>query len=70
MQKRYVFSDANGKEIDRMFYEKELQKRNQEEFRVEKKLKRNRDMPNEKAIIISFNSYINNKTCRIINTKK
>ena len=36
----YVISDLNGKEIFRMFYEKELQNTNQKEFRVEKVIKR------------------------------
>ena len=36
----YVISDLSGEEIVGMFYEKELQKTNQEEFRVEKVIKR------------------------------
>ena len=36
----YVIEDLNGEKILRMFYEKELQKANQEEFRVEKVIKR------------------------------
>ena len=36
----YVISDLKGKKIFRMFYEKELQNRNQKEFRVEKVIKR------------------------------
>ena len=32
----YVFSDLNGEEIAGTFFEKELQKVNQEEFRMEK----------------------------------
>ena len=32
----YVISDYNGEEIDRTFYEKELHKTNQTDFRVEK----------------------------------
>ena len=35
----YVISDLNGEEIVGRFYEKELQKTNQKEFRIEKKLK-------------------------------
>ena len=39
----YVISDLKGKEIVRTFYEKELQKKNQKKFRVEKVIKRNGD---------------------------
>ena len=36
----YVISDLNGEEIVGSFYEKELQKTNQKEFRIEKVIKR------------------------------
>ena len=36
----YVINDLNGEEIIGTFYEKELQKTNQEEFRIEKIIKR------------------------------
>ena len=36
----YVISDLNGEEITGSFYEKELQKTNQEEFRIEKIIKK------------------------------
>ena len=36
----YVISDLNGEEIVRSFYEKELQKTNQKDFRIEKTIKR------------------------------
>ena len=36
----YVISDFKGEEIIRTFYEKELQKTNQKEFRVENVIKR------------------------------
>ena len=36
----YVIDDLNGEEIIGTFYEKELQKANQEEFRIEKVIKR------------------------------
>ena len=36
----YVISDFNGEEIVVSFYEKELQKTNQKEFRIEKVIKR------------------------------
>ena len=39
----YVINDLNGEEISGSFYEKELQKTNQKEFRIEKVLKRNGD---------------------------
>ena len=39
----YVIKDLNGEEIIGTFYEKELQKTNQEEFRIEKVLKRKGD---------------------------
>ena len=39
----YVISDLNGEEILGKFYEKELQKTNQKECRVEKVIKRKGD---------------------------
>ena len=39
----YVINDLNGEEIMGTFYEKELQKANQEEFRIEKAIKRKGD---------------------------
>ena len=39
----YAISDLNGEEIAGSFYEKELQKTNQKEFRIEKVLKRKGD---------------------------
>ena len=36
----YVINDLNGKEIIGTFYEKELQKTNQQTFRIEKVIKR------------------------------
>ena len=35
----YVTNDLNGEEITGSFYEKELQKTNQKEFRIEKVIK-------------------------------
>ena len=35
----YVINNLNGENIIRTFYEKELQKTNQEEFRIEKVIK-------------------------------
>ena len=39
----YVVSDVNGEEITGRFYKKELQKTNQEKFRIERVLKRTGD---------------------------
>ena len=39
----YVINDLNGEEIKGTFYEKELQKTSQEEFRIEKVIKRKGD---------------------------
>ena len=39
----YVINDLNGEEIVGTFYEKELQKTNQKEFRIEKVIKRKGD---------------------------
>ena len=39
----YVINDLNGEEIIATFYEKELQKSNQEEFRIEKVVKEKGD---------------------------
>ena len=37
---RYVINHVNGEEIIETFYEKEVQKTNQQEFRIEKVIKR------------------------------
>ena len=39
----YVIDDLNGEEIIGTFHEKELQKNNQKEFRIEKVIKRKGD---------------------------
>ena len=39
----YVINDLNGEKIIETFYEKELQKTNQKEFRIEKAIKRKGD---------------------------
>ena len=46
----YAISDLNGKEITGSFYEKELQKTSQKEFRIEEKVINY--MSNGKGIII------------------
>ena len=59
----YVVSDLNGEEIVGSFYEKELQKTNQKEFRIEKVIKKNGDKLNVKweEYDNSFNSCIDKK---------
>ena len=56
----YVINDLNGEEIIGTFYEKELQKTNQEEFRIEKVIRRKGDKlyVKWKAYDNSFNSWI------------
>ena len=53
----YVINDLNGEEIIGTFYEKELQKTNQEEFRIEKVIRRKGD-GKWKGYDNSFNSWI------------
>ena len=59
----YVINDLNGEEIIRTFYEKELQKTNQKEFRIEKMIKRKGDKVYVKCkgYHNSFNSSIDKK---------
>ena len=56
----YVINDLNGEEITGKFYEKELQKTNQKEFRIEKVIKRkgNKLYVKWKGYNNSFNSWI------------
>ena len=56
----YVINDLNGEEIMGTFYEKELQKTNQEEFRIEKVIKRkgHKLYVKWKGYDNSFNSWI------------
>ena len=56
----YVINDLNGEEIIGIFYEKELQKTNQEEFRIEKVIRRKGDKlyVKWKGYDNSFNSWI------------
>ena len=59
----YVISDLNGEEIVASFYEKELQKTNRKEFRIEKVIKRkgNKLYVKWKGYNNSFNSWIDKK---------
>ena len=59
----YVINDLNGEEIIGTFYEKELQKTNQKEFRIEKVIKKKDDKlyVKWKGFDNSFNSWINKK---------
>ena len=56
----YFINDLNGEEIIRTFYEKELQKTNQEEFRIAKVIKRkgNKIYVKWKGYNNSFNSWV------------
>ena len=59
----HVINDLNGEEITGSFCEKELQKTNQEEFRIQKIIKRKGDTlyVKWKGYNNSFNSWINKK---------
>ena len=59
----YVINDLNGEEIIGTFYEKELQKTDQKEFRIEKVLQEKGDnlYVKWKGYDNSFNSWINKK---------
>ena len=59
----YVISDLNGEEIAASFYENELQKTNQNKYRIEKVIKRNDDKLyiKWKGYANSFNSWIDKK---------
>ena len=59
----YVINDLNGEEIIGTFYEKELQKTNQQQFRIEKVIKRRGDKiyVKWKTYDNSFNSWIDKK---------
>ena len=59
----YVLNDLNGEEIIGTFYENELQKTNQKEFKIEKVLKKKIDKlyVKWKGYDNSFNSWIDKK---------
>ena len=50
----YIINDLNGKQIIGTFYEKELQKTNQEEFRIQKVIKKK-----ENKLYVKWNGYDN-----------
>ena len=60
----HVINDLNGEEINGTFYEKELQKTNQEEFRIEKVIKRKVDeiYVKWKGYDSSFNGWIDKRS--------
>ena len=64
----YVINDLNGEEIIGTFYEKELQKTNQQEFRIEKVIKRKGDKlyVKWKGYDNPFNSWIDKKIFSVI----
>ena len=59
----YVINDLNGEEIIETFYEKELRKTNQGEFKIEKVMKKkgNKLYVKWKGYDNSFNSWIGKK---------
>ena len=59
----YVINDLNGEEITGTFHEKELQKIDQQEFRIEKGIKKKGGKLHVKwkGCDNSFNSWIDNK---------
>ena len=59
----YVINDLNGDQIIGIFYEKELQGSKQNEFRIEKVIKKKRDKlyAKWKCYNNSFNSWIDKK---------
>ena len=59
----YIINDLNGEEFVGSFYEKELQKTNKKECRIEKVIKRkgNKLYVKWKGYNNSFNSWINKK---------
>ena len=59
----YVINDLHGEETIETFYEKELQRTNQEKFRIEKVIKNKGDKlyVKWKGYDNSFNNWIDNK---------
>ena len=68
----YVVNDLNGEEIIGTFYEKELQKTNKQEFRIEKAIKKKKEdklYVKWKGYDNSFNSWIDKKGFSILSYK-
>ena len=65
----YVINDLNDEEIVEVFYEKELQRTSQTEFRIEKSIKRRGDKlyVKWKGYDNSFNNWINMKDVLVYN---
>ena len=63
----YIINDFNGEEIIGTFYEKELQKTNQKEFRIERVIKKkgSKLYVKWKRYNNSFNSYIDKKDVNV-----
>ena len=57
----YVVEDLHGEEIIEMFYEKELQKTKQIEFRIVKVIRKKSDKLYTKVMKILFNNWIDKK---------
>ena len=60
VQWTYVLNDLNGEEIIGTFYENELQKTNQKEFRIEKARKKKGD-----KLYVKWKGYNNSFNCWI-----
>ena len=58
---KYVVEDLHGEEIIEMFYEKELQKTKQIEFRIVKVIRKKSDKLYTKVMKILFNNWIDKK---------
>ena len=56
----YIINDLNGQKITEAFYEKELQKTNQKEFRKEKVIRRKGD-----KLYVKWKGYDNSFNCWI-----
>ena len=56
----YIINDLNGQKITGTFYEKELQRTNQKEFRIEKVIKRKGD-----KVYVKWKGYDNSFNCWI-----
>ena len=55
----YKIKDLKGEEIKGTFYQQELQKSSQEEFRIEKVIKKRRTKSGEKEAYVKWKGYSN-----------